>query len=165
MILQKTLFKSDSNPKDIIYTSPIIAKIIIDFLQPSGKCLDPCKGTGAFYNLLPHNSDFCEIAEGLDFFDYKNKVEWIISNPPYSILHSFLEKSFELAENVSFLLPVNKIFQNTKIARLINNYGNIYSILSFGGGYSIGFPFNYSVANFHFKKNYSGQTNIKLGII
>lgn len=145
MIIQKTIFPPAQNKKDIVYTSPIIAKIIVDFLQPNGKCLDPCSGSGAFLKLLPSNSDFCEIQYNIDFFDYHSNVDWIVSNPPYSILYDFLAHSFEISENVSYLLPFNKVFQNSRIAKLIENYGNIHSILNFGGGYSIGFPFNYAV--------------------
>lgn len=122
MIRQGTLYETVVLPADVVYTQDLIAKGIVEFLNPIGKCLDPCKGDGAFYNHLP-GADYCEIKEGLDFFDYKSKVDWIIGNPPYSIFKDFLEKSFELAENVSFLVPTNKIFQRQVIMEMITKWG------------------------------------------
>ncbi len=78
MDVQKTLFKEDPNIKDIVYTTERISKHIIDCLNPSGKCLDPCKGDGSFFKFLPINSDYCELRENKDFFDYDKKVDWII---------------------------------------------------------------------------------------
>ena len=45
--------------------------------------LEPCKGEGAFLQYLPENSDWCEIAEGRNYYDYNEKVDWIVTNPPY----------------------------------------------------------------------------------
>ena len=162
--MQKSLFDISKKESDIVYTDNGIAKIIIDILNPSGLCLDPCKGDGAFYNHLPAGSEYCEIIEGKDFFEYNKKVNWIIGNPPYSNFMDFLYKSFELAENVSFLVPTNKIFQRQKIMEMINNYGGIKSMIIFGSGSLIGLPFGFSVGNFHFKKGYKGDTKIIMGM-
>jgi hypothetical protein len=149
---------------DIVYTPTFIAKGIIDFLKPKGLILDPCKGEGAFYNLLPKSSEYCEISEGKDFFDYNKKVDWIIGNPPYSIFLEFLQKSFEIADNVSFLVPTNKIFQRQIIMEMINKYGGIKSQIIYGSGNLIGFPFGFSVGNFHFQKGYKGNCKLIMGI-
>jgi hypothetical protein len=134
-------------------------------LNPKGLILDPCKGDGAFYDLFPNeNRDYCEIREGIDFFSYNKNVDWIIGNPPYSIFQDFLEHSFELSENVSFLVPTNKVFQRQAIMDMINKYGGIKSIIIYGSGQLIDFPFGFSVGNFHFKKNYVGGTDIVLGM-
>lgn len=149
---------------DIVYTPDHVSKNIISILNPNGKCLDPCRGNGAFYKYLPINSDYCEIREGKDFLMYNKKVDWIIGNPPYSIFEEFLRHSFSLSVNVSYLVPTNKIFQRQIIMELINKYGGIKSMIVYGSGQLIDFPFGFSVANFHFKKGYKGKTEIKLGI-
>ena len=133
-------------------------------MNPSGGCVDPCKGDGSFYNNLPIKKDYCEIDEGKDFFTYKNKMNWVIGNPPYSLFEEFLRHSFYLAENVSFLVPINKVFQRELIMNMINKYGGIRQIIVFGSGQKIGFQFGFSVANFHFQKGYKGQTNIIMGL-
>ena len=47
---------------------------------------------------------------------------------------------------------------------MINEYGGIYSVIIYGSGSVINFPFGFSVGNFHFKKGYTGNTNLLIGI-
>lgn len=128
--------------------------------------LDPCKGDGAFYNHFPNGCDkrYCEIREGKDFFDFKEDVEWVIGNPPYSIFLEFLEHSFSIANNVSFLVPTNKIFQRQIIMDMINDYGGIKSQIIYGSGTLIGFPFGFSVGNYHFERGYKGKCELIMGM-
>lgn len=91
-------------------------------------------------------------------------MDWIIGNPPYSLFEEFLRHSFFLSKNVSFLVPTNKVFQRQIIMDIINNYGGIKSITIYGSGTLIGFPFGFSVGNFHFQKDYKGPTNIIMGM-
>jgi len=164
MVIQKTLWEMPVLEADIVYTPEYVSKDIIKKLNPHGACLDPCKGDGAFLKYLPANADYCEIREGKDFFYYKKKVNWIIGNPPYSIFEQFLQKSFEISENVSFLVPTNKIFQRQKIMNMINKYGGIKSMIIYGSGSLIDFPFGFSVGNFHFEKGYKGKTELIMGM-
>lgn len=158
------LFEANVLQGDIVYTYDYVSKNIIDFLKPKGKCLDPCKGDGAFLKFMPVNSDYCELRENKDFLYYENKVNWIIGNPPYSIFEDFLRHSFLISNNVSFLVPTNKVFQRQLIMDMINNYGGIKSIIIYGSGNLIGFPFGFSVGNFHFKKGYKGKTELIIGM-
>lgn len=161
---QLQFFESVVNPADVVYTSDVVVRNIISVLSPSGKCLDPCKGDGAFHKQMPVGSEYCELHEGKDFFDYRQKVDWIIGNPPYSIFKEFLEHSFNLSDNVSFLVPTNKVFQRQVIMEMINAYGGIKSMIIYGSGSLIGFPFGFSVGNFHFNKGYKGPTDLIMGI-
>lgn len=122
MNIQTVLWDREILPADVVYTPHNIAKDIINKLSPNGICLDPCKGDGAFYNYLP-NAEYCELSEGKDFFDYNKKVNWIIGNPPYSIFLEFMQHSFDLSDNVSFLVPTNKIFQRQIVMDAINKWG------------------------------------------
>lgn len=164
MIKQETLFGTFVPPMDVVFTPNDIAKGIVNHLKPQGNCLDPCRGDGAFLGAIGGNCDYCEIAEGKDFFDYHKKLDWIIGNPPYSNFKDFLEHAFELADNVSYLVPTNKIFQRQVIMEMINEYGGIKSMIIYGSGQLIKFPFGFSVGNFHFKKNYSGSCEIIMGM-
>lgn len=161
---QIEMFDKPVLPADIVYTPEIISKAIIEHLKPDGLCLDPCKGDGAFLKYLPAGSDYCEIREGKDFFNYSQKVNWIIGNPPYSIFKDFLQHSFDISENVSFLVPTNKVFQRQIVMDMINKWGGVKSIIVYGSGSLIGFPFGFSVGNFHFKKGYKGETEIIMGM-
>ena len=149
---------------DIVYTPEWLSKKIIENLNPKGKCLDPCRGDGAFYNHLPENRHYCELREGLDFLNELETYDWIIGNPPYSIFEEFLRKSFDISQNVSFLVPTNKVFQRQIIMEMIENYGGIKSVFIYGSGTLIDFPFGFSVGNFHFKKGWKGKTELKLGM-
>lgn len=150
---------------DIVYTPEWLAKGTIKILNPFGVVLDPCKGEGVYYNNFPGEKDWCEIRQGKCFFEYQKKVDWIISNPPYSIFLRFLHHSVTLANDISFLVPINKVFQSQKVMNCINEYGGIKSIFIIGDARQyLGFPFGYSVANFHFQKGYKGQTEIHSGI-
>lgn len=164
MDIQLEMFESVVLPADIVYTPIKISKKIIDFLQPYGLCLDPCKGDGAFFNYMPAGSEYCEIREGSDFLFYNKKVDWIIGNPPYSVFEDFLKKAFEISDNVSYLVPTNKVFQRQIIMEMINRYGGIKSIIIYGSGQLIDFPFGFSVGNFHFQKGYKGDTKLILGL-
>jgi hypothetical protein len=162
--MQHQLFENQVKEKDIVYTPESVSKHIVDFLSPSGHCLDPCKGDGAFLKHMPEGSDYCEIREGKDFFEYTNKVDWIIGNPPYSIFEQFLLHGFEIAENVSYLVPTNKVFQRQIIMDRISKWGGVKSIIVYGSGQLIDFPFGFSVGNFHFQKGYKGDTKILMGM-
>lgn len=95
--------------QDIVYTPVALAIDIIEHYQPEGIILDPSKGDGAFFNNFPEdvNNDWCEISLGRDFFDYEDKCDWIITNPPWSMMRKFLIHGMELANNIVYLTSVN----------------------------------------------------------
>jgi hypothetical protein len=69
-----------------------LAKELIKFIPLSSNdyLLEPFRGQGAFYNNFPENikKDWSEIREGKDYKDYDfntNKIDWVISNPPFRI--------------------------------------------------------------------------------
>lgn len=97
---------------DIVYTSKNFAAKVIDYFSPHGTCLEPCAGDGAFYDSLPEPKDYCELQEGKDFLDYKEKVDWIITNPPWSSksYRAVAGHAFELAEHVVFLVRLHNAF-------------------------------------------------------
>lgn len=71
------------NPNDVVFTPDWLAKQICEMFPISGKVLEPCKGEGAFLQYLPPDTDWCEIAEGRNFYEYNKKVDWLVTNPPY----------------------------------------------------------------------------------
>jgi hypothetical protein len=107
---------------DVVMTPDPLALDIVKHFQPYGwKCLEPCKGEGAFMRAFEScgiNADWCEIREGKDFFQYSGHVDWIITNPPFSILTNFLEHSLKVADNIVFICLGNAMFFKKRI-RLI----------------------------------------------
>ncbi len=99
---------------DRVYTPPALAERIVNHFKPTGKALDPCRGKGAFQNLIP-NCDWCEIDEGIDFLGEQGHWDWIVTNPPWSQFRSFLVKSMQVADNVVFLVTLNHFFTKARL--------------------------------------------------
>lgn len=87
-------------PSDVFYTPIDICKKAINMVDnhPDYIWLDPCRGTGNFYNHFPteNKKEWCEITEEKDFFEYSGKADVICSNPPFSKIEKFLLKCIEL---------------------------------------------------------------------
>lgn len=161
-MFQLSLFRTDKpeNIKDVVYTPDNIAKEIVTFFRPTGKCLDPCKGKGAFLQYLPPNSNWCEITEGINFFEFRRKVDWIISNPPYSQFVKWMLHSFEIADNIVYLIPIDKPFISYNFLLALKKYGGIKSIYIIGPGRVCNFNFGFAVGAVYFRRNYSGNIEI-----
>lgn len=118
--------------RDIVMTPPALAQRIVAQLSiPAGAhLLDPSRGQGAFFDAFPADctKDWCELAEGRDFFDHKLCADWIITNPPWSILRSFLQHAMTLAENVVLVAPLSNFTTRARLAD-INNAGFSISTL------------------------------------
>lgn len=78
------------NPNDVVFTPDWLAKQICGMFDIKGKVLEPCKGEGSFLKYLPTNTDWCEIADGKNYYDYNEKVDWIVTNPPLKLKGSTL---------------------------------------------------------------------------
>lgn len=150
-----------SSDTDNVLTNKALAKEIVLHFKPTGFILDPCKGDGAFYDCFPAQKDWCEIKLGRDFFNYSGKVDWIITNPPYSIFNPFLEKAMEIASEIVFLIPVGKIWTSKKRMEIITGWGGVKEILMIGRGREIGFPFGFLCGAVHFSKGFNGATIIR----
>ena len=97
-------------PNDAIFTPEWCAKDMIEFFNPTGRILEPCAGDGAIYKHLPAGSEWCEIQEGIDFFAGTKPVDWIITNPPYSMFREFVMHGLDIALNVVYLVPLKYFF-------------------------------------------------------
>jgi hypothetical protein len=145
--------------RDVVYTPAHVAAAIVDRYRPAGRILDPCRGDGAFHGIMP-GSDWCEIADGRDFFSHSDPTDWIVGNPPYSILNKWLEHSFKLADDVVYLLPVAKVFGSLMRLKQIKAYGGIAEVWAPWTGRSVGFEFGWAVGAIHFKRGYGGATTV-----
>lgn len=149
------------NPNDVVFTPDWLAKQICELFPITGKVLEPCKGEGAFLNYLPEGTLWCEIADGKNFYDFNEKVDWIVTNPPYSDFNRFLKHSFELANNVVLLVPIAKMFKSGGTLKQILAYGNIVSIDLLPAS-KAGFPFGFPCGIYYIKRDYKGSTDIKM---
>jgi hypothetical protein len=149
------------NPNDVVFTPDWLAKKICSMFPVSGKVLEPCKGEGAFLKYLPENTKWCEISEGVNFYDFNEKVDWIVTNPPYSDYNRFLDLCFEISDNIVLLVPVAKMFKSMGTLSKIMNYGGFVSIHTLPAS-KAGFPFGFPCAVYYLKRGYNGDTKIKM---
>ena len=141
--------------KDVVFTPEHVAIAMIRHFQPHGKILDPCKGDGVFLRHMP-GADYCELQEGRDFFEWEEQVDWIISNPPYSVYADWLRHSFKVAKNIVYLIPINKAFNSSKMLQETYEYGGIAEIVHVGPGSSLKFPVGFAVGAVHYRRGHDG---------
>jgi len=156
LIMQPSLIHM-ATAKDVVYTPPELAQDIISFFRPSGLCLDPCAGDGAFYNLLPAGSEWCEIERGRDFYAWTSPVDWIVSNPPYSNLLAWIRHSFKVTQDIVYLVPNHRISASAQFIDDLMDWGGIVHTRFYGTGTQWGFSFGHALAAVHFQKEYIGS--------
>ncbi len=120
----KKLKKTGNN---IIYTpKPIVLKMIeMCNIKENDKVLDPSKGAGVFYDNLPINciKSYCEITEGIDFFNDNNRYDLIIGNPPFSLWTKWIEHTIKLTDKFCYIMNVFNL-TDSRIRTIFNNgYG------------------------------------------
>ena len=109
----------NSPEKDLVMTPEYLAKEIIEHFNPIGKILDPSRGEGVFYDNYPtDNKDWCELGENKDFLTYSDKVDWIITNPPWSLMQKFLKHGMEIADNIVYLTTINHYTTKKRIREM-----------------------------------------------
>jgi hypothetical protein len=132
---------------------------MVEYFYPEGRILDPCRGENkVFTNILP-NADWCEIKEGVDFFECKKQYDWIIGNPPYSIFNHWIKYSYKIATNIVYLLPTFKIFNALSLARLYRDNGGIKHIRLYDVGKKIEWGRSRPIVACWFQKDYDGDTS------
>lgn len=94
--------KHRAKPNDEFYTPRELAKKLFDIvpITKNDIVMDNAYGTGNFY------------FEGLfskDFFNDDRVVDWYITNPPYSMLDQWLEKSCNAKKGFAYLLGINNL--------------------------------------------------------
>lgn len=89
--------KHRENSKDEFYTPVDLAKYTISMidLKPKDVVLDSAFGTGNYYNNYP---TWTTNKYTTDFFNFNEKVDWIVTNPPYSKIDDYLKHSAEICE-------------------------------------------------------------------
>ncbi len=143
---------------DRVWTPEYVAKDLVDWFKPTGKILEPCYGQGNIYNCLPANSLWCEIDKGVDFYDFKTEVDWIITNPPYSHFSKFIKHGLQVSDNSVWLLPTWKIFSGFGLLKKIREHGGICHIRHYGTGTKLGWsPLANAIGAIHIKRNYVGD--------
>ena len=155
---QPQLLPITLNKQDVVYTPDWVAADMVDFFKPSGRILEPCKGDGVFLKYLS-TAEWCEIQEGRDFFAWDEHVDYIISNPPYSLFKEFLRHGISVANHVIYLVPLGIYFRAISIMKFAWKEGWIKHIRIYGSGGSLGFPMGNPVGAVYWERDYHGDTS------
>jgi hypothetical protein len=142
---------------DTVYTPAWAARDMVQYFSPSGKILEPCSGTGAFLQFLPSNTLSCELQNGTDFFAWAQKVDWIITNPPYSKLRPFMVHSFRVANDVALLVPARNVFSGYGTVREAASFGRMKNMRWYGTGNKLGFPMGNAIVAIHWQRGWNGM--------
>ena len=108
-------------------------------------------------------ADYCELQEGRDFFDWREPVDWIVSNPPYSIYLDWMRHSFEVAENIVYLVPLYKALHSSTLLSETFEWGGIVEIVHIGTGRDVGFDFGFAAGAVHYKRGYRAGMRYRHG--
>jgi len=115
--------KSRKSPNDKIYTPKPVAIKMIEMceIKKGDKVLDPSKGGGVFYNNFPTYciKDYCEIEEQKDFFNYNNKVDCVIGNPPYSLWTNWIDHTMEITNKFCYIFGIMNL-TDTRLKHIID---------------------------------------------
>ena len=146
---------NDARVSDIVLTPDDVAADVVRHFRPRGRMLDPCKGEGAFLRHM-NGAEWCEAREGRDFFAWYEKVDWIVSNPPYSNFGDWMRHSMAVAENIVYLIPMAKMFSVEARMREVFSWGGIVEARYYGKGSDMGFPFGFPVGAVYVRAGYKG---------
>lgn len=143
---------------DRVYTPRwVVLDIIEHFNLPEVYVLEPFRGQGAFTRERPLWK-WCEIDDGRDFFDERDPIKWIVSNPPYSKLRPVWRHAATLAANIVFLIPLRNWTSGYGFVREALAYGNPREIRLYGTGANVGFPMGNAIAAIWWERGYRGPT-------
>lgn len=138
-----------------------LAADILAHFPITGIYLDPCKGNGAFYNQANAEiKDWCELEEGRDFLEYKGHADWIVTNPPWSKMRSFLVKGMEVADNVVYLTTINHYTTKRRMADIVQMGFGIKEIFCVPTPSKPWPALGFQLGAVHLQKSYTGDTKI-----
>ena len=99
------------NPSDFYPTPPEATKALLDFLHlPNGTAVwEPACGEGHMVETMLENGlrvTGTDIQQGVDYLcaEMPEGVDWIITNPPFSLAEQFVRKSAEHGKPFALLL-------------------------------------------------------------
>jgi hypothetical protein len=107
--------QGDNGDREIndFYPTPDRATIeLLKRININGIVWECACGDGAISKLLPPDTISTDLIDrgygesGIDFLKTYKQVDWIITNPPYSLATEFVEHSLECANNVALLCKI-----------------------------------------------------------
>lgn len=131
----KEEIKNGINPNDEFYTPIYAITPLLKYLKTNSKILCPFDTEDSNYVKIlkenGHNVVYGHIGNGEDFFkiNVDEDIDYIISNPPYSLKYEVFEKLFEIGKPFAMLVGVVGLFESQKRFNLFKN--NEFEIMYF----------------------------------
>lgn len=146
---------------DRIYTPDPLAVAIAAALQPSGRLLEPCEGKGAFTRALRPYGEVLTLEwdRGDAFTLWQERVDWVITNPPWSRFSEFLLHAMEVADHVCLLATVNHFWTKYRV-RTIASAGFGYQALLLIDWPKDWPPSGFQLGLMHLRRGWRGPTTI-----
>ena len=123
------------NRNDECYTPKYAVKPILEYIEPKSIIWCPFDTKDSEYVKVlskeGHTVIKSHLDDGNDFFNYfpKEHIEYIISNPPYSIKYEVFKRLFELSIPFAMLVGVVGLFESQKRFELFRD--NPFEIMYF----------------------------------
>lgn len=152
---QPQLLQIALDRKDVVYTPDWVARDMVEFFKPTGRILEPSSGDGAILKYLP-GADWCEIECGRDFYAVTEKYDWIIGNPPYAQYSEWLNQSMAIADDIVYLIPINKECNGYEMMTALAKWGGVCHRRVYGPGSRLKFPIGFAIGALHYQRGYTG---------
>lgn len=134
-ITNKRETKDGKNPNDEFYTPNYAIIPLLKYLAPNSNILCPFDTIESNYVKLlieeGHNVTYGHIDNGEDFFELEvsDDIDYIISNPPYSLKFEVFQRLFEIGKPFAMLVGVVGLFESQKRFHLFKD--NEFEIMYF----------------------------------
>lgn len=102
----------DREENDFYPTPERATEELLKRIEVSGTVWECACGDGAISELLPKDTISTDLIDrgygepNIDFLKTTKKVDWIITNPPYSLATEFVKHALDCADNVAFLCKI-----------------------------------------------------------
>lgn len=135
LITNKAEKIEDINPNDEFYTPNYAIVPLLKYLKPNSRIWCPFDTKESNFVKLfiskGHNCVFTHIELGVDFFNCEipNNIDYIISNPLYSLKAEVFERLFSIGKPFGMLVGVVGIFESKRRFNMFKN--NKFEIMYF----------------------------------
>lgn len=120
LITNKAMRVGHHNPNDEFYTPNYAIEPLLKYLKPGSFIWCPFDTHESNFVKILINAGYkvhwSHIESGADFFaeEPPNEIDYVISNPPYSIKHEVFERLFKLNIPFAMLVGVVGLFESQK---------------------------------------------------
>lgn len=152
----------DREENDFYPTPERATEELLKRININGVTWECACGDGAISKLLPGeiiSTDLIDRGYGepyVDFLKTIKKVDWIITNPPYSKMRKFIQHSMKVADNIVFLATINHLWLKARLRDIEEDKFGIKEIIIFDTPKN--FPqAGFQIGCFYLKKDYNGD--------